>query len=157
MAETKERTFRHGIHPEEHKDQTLGEPIKRMPFPDEVVLPLSQHLGAPSKPVVKPGDKVYRGQLIAGADGFMSVPLHSSVTGRVRAVEKHIHPTGKMVESIIINTDPNSPQTLYNEGAVAWQGRSTLPIWRRGLPHARQVQRAGRQACPVPAGERLRM
>jgi len=128
MSEIREKTFRHGIHPEEHKDLTLGEPIGRMPFPDEVVLPLSQHLGAPSRPVVKPGDKVYRGQLIAGADGFLSVPLHASVTGRVRTIEKHIHPTGKMVDSIIINTDPNSPQTLYNEGAIPWQNRTTRDL-----------------------------
>ena len=120
-----ESSFKHGIHPEEHKAQTSGEPIGRMPFPDEVVLPLSQHLGAPSKPVVKPGDKVYRGQLIAGSDGFLSVPLHASVTGRVRSIEKHIHPTGRMVDSIIINTDPNSPQTLYNEGTIPWRNRST--------------------------------
>ncbi|MCK5406561.1 MAG: hypothetical protein KAJ37_03865, partial [Candidatus Krumholzibacteria bacterium] len=58
------KTFRHGVHPEERKEMTEGRPIERIPFPDEVVLPLSQHLGAPSKPVVKVGDKVYRGQIV---------------------------------------------------------------------------------------------
>jgi electron transport complex protein RnfC len=120
-ASTHGSTFRHGIHPDEHKEQTRGSSIRRMPFPPEVVLPLSQHLGAPSKPVVRPGDKVYRGQMIAAADGFMSVPLHASVTGQVQAIEKCLHPSGRMVESIIISCDPNSPQTLFNEGPIAWR------------------------------------
>ena len=119
------KTFRHGIHPEEHKGLTEGKLIERMAFPEEVILPLSQHLGAPSKPVVKPGDKVYRGQLIAEADGFLSVPLHASATGRVRAIEKHHHPSGNLVESIIITVDPNSPQSLFDAGPVAWQSMNT--------------------------------
>ena len=125
---TQGRTFRHGIHPEEHKEQTLGSLIRRMPFPAEVVLPLSQHLGAPSKPVVKAGDRIYRGQLLAAADGFLSVPLHASVTGQVRAIEKRHHPTGKMVEAIVIASDPNSPQTLFNEGPIAWEHLSTREL-----------------------------
>ncbi|MBF8270878.1 MAG: Electron transport complex protein rnfC [Gammaproteobacteria bacterium] len=128
IGATQGRTFRHGIHPEEHKEQTLGSLIQRMPFPAEVVLPLSQHLGASSKPVVKSGDKVYRGQLIAAADGFMSVPLHASVTGQVTAIEKRHHPSGKMVEAIIIASDLNSPQTLFNEGPIAWQHSSTKEL-----------------------------
>ena len=60
-------TFRHGIHPGEHKEATEGRFIERLPFPTEVVLPLSQHLGAPSKPLVSVRAKVYRGQVIAEA------------------------------------------------------------------------------------------
>jgi len=128
FSENAGRTFRHGIHPKEHKEQTLGSLIQRMPFPPQVILPLSQHLGAPSKPVVKVGDKVYRGQLLAEADGFMSVPLHASVTGEVSAIEKHHHPTGKMVDAFVIDSDPNSPQTLFNEGPIAWQQLSTQQL-----------------------------
>ena len=99
-----------------------------MPFPAEVILPLNQHLGAPSKPLVNIGDKVYRGQMIAEADGFLSVPLHASVTGRVSGIEKRPHPSGNLVEAIVIATDQNSPQTLYNEGAQTWQNMSTAEI-----------------------------
>lgn len=77
------KSFRHGVHPGTFKEQTADRLIERMPFPDEVVLHLRQHLGAPSKPVVAPGDRVFRGQLIAEAAGFVSVPLHASATGRL--------------------------------------------------------------------------
>jgi len=114
-------SFRHGIHPESHKELTAGRPLERLPIPDEVVLPLSQHLGAPSKPVVAVGDRVFRGQLIAESQGFVSVPLHASVTGTVTAIEKRQHPSGRLVESIVIRTDAGSPQTLYDERRIDWE------------------------------------
>ena len=99
---------------------TEGRPIERLPVPEEVILPLSQHLGAPSRPVVSAGDRVYRGQLLAEAGGFVSVPLHASVTGTIKAIEKRHHPAGHLGEAIVIATDPASPQTLYNEHAIDW-------------------------------------
>lgn len=99
-----------------------------MPFSDEVILPLSQHLGKPSIPVVAVGNKVYRGQLIAAADGFMSVPLHASVSGHVSAIEKRHHPSGNLLEAIVIACDPNSAQALYDEGPLPWQDRSAAEI-----------------------------
>jgi electron transport complex protein RnfC len=119
------KPFRHGVHPEEHKEYTEGKGIERLPIPDEVVLPLSQHLGAPSRPVVAVGDRVYRGQMIAEAVGDVSVPLHATVTGRVRAIENRHHPSGRLDTSIVIACDPNSPQTLYDEGPLEWKDRST--------------------------------
>ncbi|MCK5406921.1 MAG: electron transporter RnfC, partial [Candidatus Krumholzibacteria bacterium] len=110
------RSFRHGVHPGEHKEMTESRLLERLPVPSEVVLPLNQHLGAPSKPIVGVGEKVYRGQKIAEAGGYVSVPLHASVTGRVKAIEKRHHPTGRLEDSFVITTDFNSPQTLYNEG-----------------------------------------
>ena len=79
---TDARSFRHGIHPGDYKAYTRDLPIERMPFPAELVLPLSQHLGAPSRAVVRPGDRVYRGQVVAEASGFVSTVLHASATGR---------------------------------------------------------------------------
>jgi electron transport complex protein RnfC len=64
------RSFRHGVHPAEYKQATSGLPIERMPFVREYVLPLSQHIGAPSKPVVEAGQRVRRGQLIAEPAAF---------------------------------------------------------------------------------------
>ncbi len=115
------RTFRHGIHPHDFKEITRDLPIERMPFPEQVVLPLSQHLGAPSKPVVRIGDRVYRGQLIAEPGGFVSSALHASVTGTVIDIRPHNHPSGKLVDAIIIKTDPHSSQVLYDERSIPWQ------------------------------------
>lgn len=115
------KTFRHGIHPGDYKETTKDLKIERMPFADEIILPLSQHLGGPSKPIVKPGEKVFRGQLIAEATGFVSSNLHASVTGTVRAIEPRSHASGRMVESIIIDKDPFSPQTLFNERTIEWE------------------------------------
>ena len=118
------KTFRHGVHPGTFKEQTADRLIERMPFPAEVVLHLRQHLGAPSKPVVSVGDHVFRGQLIAAASGFVSVPLHASAAGRVSAIEKRRHPAGNMSEAIVIAVDPSSPQALYQDAPHDWQSPS---------------------------------
>lgn len=118
------KSFRHGVHPGTFKEQTADRLIERMPFPAEVVLHLRQHLGAPSKPVVSVGDHVFRGQLIAAASGFVSVPLHASAAGRVSAIEKRRHPAGNMSEAIVIAVDPSSPQALYQDAPHDWQSPS---------------------------------
>jgi Na+-translocating ferredoxin:NAD+ oxidoreductase subunit C len=104
------RTFRHGVHPHEHKHATARLPIVRMPFVDRYVLPLAQHIGAPAKAVVRPGQKVRRGELIAEPGGFVSTAIHAPVTGTVRSIELLPHPNGKRVESIVIETDPFDSQ-----------------------------------------------
>jgi len=105
-------TFDHGVHPEELKALTAGLRVERMPFVERYVLPLSQHTGAPSRPLVLPGDSVRRGQMIAAADGFISTALHAPVTGRVRAIELCPHPDGKRRPAIVIETDPFSDQRM---------------------------------------------
>jgi electron transport complex protein RnfC len=104
------KTFGHGVHPEERKLATQGLAIERMPFVEEYVLPLSQHTGAPSTPVVAAGDRVVRGQLIAAADGFVSTALHAPVTGEVRAIELRPHPSGIQSPAIVLRIDPYSDQ-----------------------------------------------
>ena len=106
------KTFRHGIHPEEHKEATVGLASERMPFVERYVLPLSQHAGAPSRPLVQVGERVARGQLIAESVGFISTSLHASVEGRVVAIAPRPHPSGKLVPAIEIVADPYSPQRL---------------------------------------------
>ncbi|HET6347616.1 MAG TPA: electron transport complex subunit RsxC [Candidatus Krumholzibacteria bacterium] len=115
------KSFRHGVHPETFKELTAEREIERMPFPDELVLHLRQHLGAPSRPVVRPGDRVFRGQLLAEAGGFVSVPLHASATGRVKAIEKRRHPAGNMSEAIVIEVDHASAQALYEDAPRPWE------------------------------------
>ncbi len=84
---TARKTFPHGIHPVEHKEQTADKPIRRLAFAPELVIPLSQHRGRPALPIVKAGQEVVRGEPIAEADGFLSVPMHAPATGMVRAID----------------------------------------------------------------------
>ncbi|MBR6485091.1 MAG: electron transport complex subunit RsxC [Lachnospiraceae bacterium] len=98
-------TFKGGIHPYEGKELTKDKPIKRFVPEGDMVYPLSQHIGAPAKPVVQKGDRVLSGQLIAEAGGFVSSNIYSSVSGTVKSIAKHRVATGDMVESITIEGD----------------------------------------------------
>lgn len=105
-------TFRHGVHPEEYKELSNHQPIERMPFVEEYTLPLLQHIGAPSKPLVKKGQRVRRGQQIAEAGAYVSVALHAPVDGTVTDIDLFDHPNGQMLPAIRIKTDPFSTQQL---------------------------------------------
>ena len=113
--------FRHGVHPPDSKAQTAAVPIRRMPFPDEVVLPLRQHAGKPAVPLVAVGDRVVRGDLLARADGFISAPVHASATGVVRAIELQPHPDGSLSEAIRIAVDRWSPQVPRPRMVPEWR------------------------------------
>lgn len=99
------RTFRGGIHPNSQKTLTRAKPIVDLAPSSELVYPLSQHIGAPAAPCVKVGDSVLMGQKIAEASGFVSAHLHASVSGKVKAIEKRLHPNGSVVECIVIEND----------------------------------------------------
>lgn len=124
------RTFPHGVHPEEHKG-TASLPIERMPFTDTYVLPLGQHLGAPSRALVVSGERVTRGQRIAEAAGFVSVALHSPVTGTVRAVAARRHPNGALVPAIEIEIDRYAGQETPRGPAVDPQAGTIDDFVRR--------------------------
>ena len=117
-------TFRHGVHPQEHKEQTQSLPIERMPFVDHYVLPLTQHLGAPANPVVKPDQAVRRGQLIAEPGGFVSMALHSPVMGRVSSIGLARHPNGQLAPCIEIEADAFSTQRLDGSEPIDWRSLS---------------------------------
>ncbi|MCB1036320.1 MAG: RnfABCDGE type electron transport complex subunit C, partial [Acidobacteria bacterium] len=114
------KTFRHGIHPRDHKEGTEDLPVERMPFVDRYVLPLSQHAGAPARPIVRPGDRVVRAQVVAEPGAFVSTTLHSPVTGRVSALGPRHHPNGKLVEALEIEADPFDSQSLPDGPAIPW-------------------------------------
>lgn len=105
-------TFKHGVHPEEFKHLTDTKSIERMPFVDEYVLPLNQHIGAPAIPIVKKGQYVKRGEKIADPGGFVSVAIHSPVDGTVKGIELAETITGQMTQSIRIQTDAYAQQLL---------------------------------------------
>jgi len=98
-------TFSGGIHPYDGKDMSKDMPIKAVYPVSDLVYPLSQHIGAPAKPVVSVGDHVLMGQLIAEADGFVSSPIYSGVSGTVKTIEEHRVAVGSTVMSIIIEND----------------------------------------------------
>jgi electron transport complex protein RnfC len=118
------KSLRHGVHPDEHKEQTEHLAIERMPFVGIYTLPLSQHLGAPCKPIVTTGQRVQRGDLVAEPGGFVSMALHAPVTGRVRAIAKRRHPAGRMVDCIEIEADAFSSQVFQPRGPIDWESLS---------------------------------
>jgi electron transport complex protein RnfC len=114
-------TFPHGIHPAENKHFTAHKPIRRLPFPPELVIPLAQHTGAPSVPIVHVGQEVVRGEPIARAAGFVSVPQHAPATGIIRKIELMPTAKGPLTLSIILKVYPGDSQEVryYEERDVA--------------------------------------
>lgn len=98
-----------GVHPPENKTQSLGDTIVTAPIPPELVLPLSQHIGAPARPCVAVGEQVLKGQCIAEAVGPVSVPVHAPTSGTVVAIESRpiAHASGLEDKCIVIKTDGN--------------------------------------------------
>ena len=94
-----------GIHPVEGKEPTEHKGLVRFPAPKVAVFPTSMHLGAPATPIVAVGDHVDMGQKIAEASGFISAPVHSSISGTVIAIEDRPHATRGMCQSIVIEND----------------------------------------------------
>ena len=100
-------SFKGGVHPSHNKSRTEALPIETLPPPEKVVIPLSMHIGAPSKIAVKRGDQVKIGQPIAEAGGFVSVPAHASVSGEVASVGVFPHPLGGKITAVEIKNDKN--------------------------------------------------
>lgn len=105
-------SFSHGIHPDESKDLTAGLAIRRFPFAPNYVVHLAQNAGTPARGIVQAGQQVRRGQVIARPEGFVSVPVHSPVTGTVRAVANSFDFNGNPTPSILIEADPGSLQEV---------------------------------------------
>ena len=111
-------TFKGGIHPYDGKELSKNQPVEKYLPKGDLVYPLSQHIGAPSVPCVKKGDTVLAGQKIADAGGFVSVPLHASVSGTVKGIEKRLNATGSMVDCIVIENDQQYQETEFQEARL---------------------------------------
>jgi electron transport complex protein RnfC len=112
------RTFKHGVHPPEHKKDTNGLAIRQFDFAPEIILPMAQHIGAPSEIIVREGQEVMRGELLAKANGYVSVPLHSPVSGVVKKI-RNVHTiSGKMVPGIHLEPFPASSQEVMEGEAI---------------------------------------
>ena len=143
---------RGGIHPGPHKQATAGKPIEVLPVPHEVRLPLLQHLGEPATPIVKKNEIVRRGQKIADG-GATGVPIHASISGKVRPVEKYPHPTHVISPAIVIQRVPEDPGEVefpedpewracptdeaiarIREAGIVGLGGAAFPTWRKLQP-----------------------
>ncbi len=98
-------SFKGGMHIHDHKKPMNKYEVRPIMTCDEHMFPIAQHIGAPLKVLVKEGDAVRVGDKIADAEEYMAVPVHSSVSGTVKKIEKHIHPNGSMVETVFVEND----------------------------------------------------
>ncbi|MEK7267074.1 MAG: electron transport complex subunit RsxC, partial [Nitrospirota bacterium] len=108
-------TFKGGIHPPDKKDIAKDRAIKEAKSPQRVVIPLSQHLGAPCKPIVSIGQEVKKGEVIGEPGGFVSAPVHSSVSGKVIAIAEFPNAMGRMINSIVIENDGKEEWTSLKD------------------------------------------
>lgn len=99
--------FNGGVKPEVHKEASTAAPIAPVPLPERLVIPLNQSVGGHPRPLVKPGERVAKGQRIGAADGSLSSAVHASTSGIVRAVQPAVmpHPSGLTTLSVIIEPD----------------------------------------------------
>ena len=106
-------TFKGGVHPDDGKRLAKDKAIVELKPVGDLVYPVSQHIGAPASPIVAVGDQVLRGQKIAEAGGFVSAPVYSAVSGKVKAIEPRFNPTGSKVNCIIIENDGEYTEVEY--------------------------------------------
>ncbi|HUG39660.1 MAG TPA: electron transport complex subunit RsxC [Longimicrobiales bacterium] len=140
-------SFRHGVHPPDSKALTAGVPIRRMPFPDEIVLPLRQNAGKPARAIVRVGDRVERGDVLGVADGYVSVPIHAPAAGRVSRIGWWPHPDGSMDRAITLTVDRFSPQLPRPRIVPEWEGLTAGEV--RAAVQAAGVVGLGGAAFPT--------
>ncbi len=128
-------TFKGGVHPPEHKELSNKVPIRDASVPKQVVIPLQQHIGAPTKCLVETGQEVKKGEVIGEPTGFVSAPVHASVSGKVVAIKDVPNAMGRMVPSVIIE----------NDGKEEWTQLEDHPDYMKLPPEKlrEKIQKAG--------------
>jgi len=109
------KTFERGVFLPHYKEFSEGEPISTIALPQEVIIPLQQHIGAPGQALVSVGDKVKAGQKIGESSAFVSAPVHASLDGTVTAIEPRPSFTGDKVESVVIAVDMEQKEPQWPE------------------------------------------
>ncbi len=148
-------SFIGGVHPPHFKSETENKAIVNCPLPEKIILPLSQHIGAPCKPLVKAGQRVKAGEKIADSEAFISAPIHSSVSGVVQSLAPHPHFTGADIMSITIIPDkeqevaslkgiavpekeaPDKLRALVREAGIVGMGGAAFPTFVKLSPPER--------------------
>ncbi|MBR9978703.1 MAG: electron transport complex subunit RsxC [Bacteroidetes bacterium] len=151
------KTFPGGVHPPEEKELSEHCAFERMPAPSMVIIPLSQHLGKEAKPLVAKRAVVAEGQVVAEADGFISAPVHSPITGTVKSIGRESHSSGYSKDAITIvpfepkeGEDAPAPVTLppldpatvsvedirsrVKEAGIVGQGGAAFPTFVKLTP-----------------------
>jgi electron transport complex protein RnfC len=127
--------FKGGVHPDYNKELARDSAIETLPLPGELVISMSQHLGAPAKCLVKPGDWVVKGQLIGERNGFISVCVRSSANGIVKAVERRPGAAGGLAEAVVLDTAAAAPEGASCEPVVLpaldWKSASRDELLKR--------------------------
>jgi electron transport complex protein RnfC len=144
--------FHGGVHPPENKRLSLHEPIRQAGVPPQLVIPLSQHIGAPAEPNVTIGQPVLKGQVIAEAQGFISVPKHASSSGVVSAIEERpiAHPSGLPAPCVVIDTDGRD-QWIEHTGCADYRNESNAELLQR----IREAGIAGMGGAGFPSAVKL--
>ena len=127
--------FKGGIHPDYNKELAKDKAIVEMPCPAELVISMSQHLGAPAKCLVKAGDYVVKGQLIGEKNGFISVPVHASASGLVKTVEPRLGAAGGTAPAVVLDTTAPVPADLPTTNcqlpALDWRSATREELLKR--------------------------
>jgi electron transport complex protein RnfC len=127
--------FKGGVHPDYNKELARNSAIETLPLPGELVISMSQHLGAPAKCLVKPGDWVVKGQLIGERNGFISVCVRASANGVVKAVEHRPGAAGGLAEAVVLDTAAAAPEGASCEPVVLpaldWKNASREELLKR--------------------------
>jgi electron transport complex protein RnfC len=152
-SETTVWSFPGGLHPPQFKDLSNTTAIVKAPLPQRVVLPLHMHIGAPAIPTVKVGDRVLRGQSIAKPEGYVSAPVHASISGHVVAIGPRPipHPSGLEGECIVIESDGKDEAIAPSECAADFT--SLDPSHLRNL--VRQAGIVGLGGAAFPSAVKL--
>ena len=123
-------TFRGGVHPYDGKELSKEKPVRELLPGKELVYPLSQHIGAPAKPIVAKGDHVLVGQKIAEMGGFVSANIHASVSGTVKEIKKVRNNVGAMVDAIVVENDEKY-ETVEFQSAASLEALSKEEVLER--------------------------
>ncbi|MCC1497238.1 electron transport complex subunit RsxC [Alcanivorax sp. 1008] len=145
--------FHGGIHPPQNKELSNQRPIRQAPLPEQLILPLNMHLGAPAKAIVQVGDTVLKGEKIAEAQGAVSLPVHAPTSGKIVAIGPRPiqHPSGLDAPCIVLEPD----------GKDLWCELHPLPDWQTCCPPSALVARlreagiAGMGGAGFPAAIKL--
>jgi len=146
-------SFRGGVHPVGNKELTAHKPAVPAAIPKRVIIPLSQHIGAPTRPLVVLGQEVKKGEKIGEATGFVSAPVHASISGKVAAIGNFPHSLGMDVTSIIIESDgkdewvsglketpdyqvlnPDELKKMVQDAGIVGMGGATFPTYVKLSP-----------------------
>jgi electron transport complex protein RnfC len=143
--------FNGGIHLDDHKAESLTQPLQIASLPDQLILPLKQHIGEPNKPLVNVGDRVLRGQLIAGSSSPISAPIHAPTSGVVSAIEPYLvpHASGQSADCIVIDVDKKDEPIEFESISVSQMQATDM------IDHVRRLGVVGLGGASFPTSPKL--